>query len=87
MITGTRNIDSAAKFVRLLGSEGREEMNFSEWLKIPVSKREKLREETIEEIMEDGMPLPIYLLLHPGAELNDGQKEIIKKWAETKTDG
>ena len=60
--------------------EGRGKLNFSEWSKSSVQKRERLKEEIIEEIENKDMPLPIYLILHPRAELSDQQKQMLEYW-------
>ncbi len=62
-------------------NKGREELNFSEWEKLSAKEREKKKEDIMEEITGNDMPLPIYLITHSGAELNDEQKQIIKNWA------
>ncbi|MGE5363355.1 MAG: heme-binding domain-containing protein [Bacteroidota bacterium] len=50
-------------------SEGRREMNFSEWRKKYKS------EEVVEEIEKGKMPLRSYLWLHPQARLSDKEKK------------
>jgi len=59
---------------------GREELNFSEWNKLDDSKMEKKKEEIIEEISRDTMPLPIYLITHPSAKLSENDKLLLKNW-------
>lgn len=59
---------------------GREELNFSEWNKLDDSKMEKKKEEIIEEISRDTMPLPIYLITHPSAKLSEDDKLLLKNW-------
>ncbi len=66
--------------------EGREEFNFSLWLQLPIEKRERLKEKMLEEIYEDEMPLPIYLITHSDAKLSNQQKQEIKKWTESNSD-
>jgi hypothetical protein len=61
-------------------NEGRQKINFSEWLKQPEEKRQKIKDEMIEEILEGEMPLPIYLVMHPVSELSQQQKQAVKKW-------
>jgi hypothetical protein len=65
---------------------GRKNLNFSEWNSLSVEKRKKSREEIIEEISENEMPLPLYLITHSGAKLTDEQKLKLKHWAETISD-
>lgn len=59
---------------------GREELNFSEWNNLSDDKREHKKEEIIEEISRETMPLPIYLLTHPSASLDNNDKLLIKNW-------
>ncbi|MBZ0199656.1 MAG: heme-binding domain-containing protein [Ignavibacteriaceae bacterium] len=63
--------------------EGREELNFSEWNKYDAKKRNKKYKETYEEIEEGEMPMKIYLITHPGAGLNENEKQIIKNWTDS----
>ena len=63
----------------------RKHLNFSEWNNLPAAKKAKSKEEIIEEVSEDEMPLPIYLIMHSAAKLSDEQKMKLKEWAE-KTD-
>jgi hypothetical protein len=51
-------------------TEGRQEMNFSEWGAFPEEAEE------IEELIRaNAMPLPSYLPMHPEAQLTDAEKE------------
>jgi hypothetical protein len=59
---------------------GRQDLNFSEWNNMPESKQEHKKEEIIEEISRETMPMPIYLLTHPSASLSDDDKVLIKDW-------
>jgi heme-binding protein len=67
-------------------NDAREEINFSEWLLKPEEKRQKIKDEMIEEIEEGNMPLPPYLIMHPIAELTDEQIQILKNWAFANVD-
>jgi len=66
--------------------EGRGHLNFSEWNQLPIEKMQKIKEELIEEISQDKMPLPIYLITHSGAKLTDEQKMKLKVWVESDDD-
>jgi hypothetical protein len=57
---------------------GRKDLNFSEWYNLALKKREIKKEEIIEEISLDLMPMPIYLLTHPSAKLSREEKITIK---------
>lgn len=57
-------------------SEGRDEMNFSEW-KLKSKKAEHLKDEIKEVISEGEMPPWYYLPLHPGAKLTADEKKLL----------
>lgn len=63
--------------------EGRKELNFSEWSSYTIEKQRKKLEEIQEEVSEDKMPMPVYLLLHGDAELTVQQKMILQKWTSS----
>jgi hypothetical protein len=60
--------------------EGREHMNFSEWAHYTASQKNKLIEESMEEIEANKMPLKSYTLLHPESKLDPQEKETILNW-------
>jgi hypothetical protein len=62
--------------------KGRKKMNFSQWAKIPASKREARLNEICEEIKSDEMPLPPYLIMHSDAKLSQADKDILCQWVE-----
>jgi hypothetical protein len=66
-------------------SEGRENLNFSEWGTYSAKKQIKLAENIGEEIKEGEMPLMIYLILHSSAKLDERQKAIIYDWVASQT--
>jgi hypothetical protein len=66
--------------------EGRAEFNFSEWSLISPAKQAGLKNKMVEEIEEDKMPLPTYLIIHSNAKLSNQQKQIIKNWANVQSD-
>jgi hypothetical protein len=63
-------------------AKGRKKMNFSQWDKIPVTKREARLNEICEQIKADEMPLPPYLILHGDAKLSQADKDILCQWVE-----
>jgi len=65
-------------------NHAREHLNFSEWVNLPEDEREELRKEIWEEVDEGAMPLPIYLVLHGDAALDDADRDTLREWA---TDG
>lgn len=60
--------------------EGREHLNFSEWGNYSISEMKEKLEDINKEIMDDEMPLWIYLPLHPEAKLTDESKKMIYEW-------
>ena len=75
------NIVPVSYFLMSHINEGREHLNFSDWENLDSLKKEKLRKEIWEEVEKNKMPLSSYLKLHTEAELDETQKEVIKKWA------
>ena len=61
--------------------EGREEMNLSEWYAMPAQRQIKLRHEIADEVLEEEMPLPIYLITHSDARISENQKQLLKEWS------
>ena len=59
---------------------GRDDLNFSEWNKMEEKDKNHKREEIIEEISRDTMPIPIYLIAHPSASLSANDKLLLKNW-------
>ena len=60
---------------------GRDDLNFSKWNKMTENDKEITKEEIIEEISRDTMPMPIYLVTHPSASLSYDDKLLLKNWA------
>lgn len=63
--------------------EGRKHLNFSEFADMDAYDSTDIADEIIEVLDEEEMPIVPYLLLHPGASLNESQTQAIKDWAET----
>ena len=59
---------------------GREDLNFSEWNKMDEKDKNHKKEEIIEEISRDTMPIPFYIITHPSANLSAEDKLLIKNW-------
>lgn len=68
-------------------NRGRKMMNFSEWGKLSVSKRENKLAKICDKITDNEMPLPKYLILHPDAILSDSDKKILCNWADSLSNG
>jgi len=65
-------------------NDGRKRLNFSEWDKYDIQKREKKLEEIVELAELGEMPLSIYTLVHPNAKLDPLRVKILKDWVNKK---
>lgn len=63
--------------------EGRNALNFSDWGHLDPAQQAKAARETVHESAEGEMPMPIYLLTHPGARLAADEISILRGWAAT----
>ncbi len=63
--------------------EGKEHLNFDEFLGYSLRKQYHKLEETEEMVQEGHMPLDSYLWLHDDARLNEQQKKAIITWSES----
>ncbi len=61
--------------------EGREELNFSEWVSYNTKQQNHKRKECGEEVEEGEMPLWFYLPLHPEAKLQPKDIELLISWS------
>lgn len=61
--------------------EGRSRLNFSLWGAYDGKRRQRLAEELWEEVEKGEMPLPLYLLAHPGARLSQDETEVLRRWS------
>jgi hypothetical protein len=66
--------------------EGRDELNFSDWSDLAKRKKIKSLESIKDEVLEEHMPMPIYLVLHWDAKLTDEQRKQIADWANSYQD-
>lgn len=66
-------------------NEGREHLNFSTWNRLSIPEQHEALDELWEEVESGGMPLPIYLPLHPEARLSDADKAAIQAWVRVST--
>ena len=63
-------------------NEGKQELNFSEFVAYDDSTKLKKLKEIAEEVQEQKMPLESYLILHKDAKLNQNQISILISWTE-----
>ena len=67
-------------------TEGRSEMNFSQWGTYPAKKRTELVEKMCEEVREGKMPLKQYLWLHRDATLSEADWKSVCDWSADEAD-
>ena len=63
-------------------NEGKQELNFSEFVTYEDSTKLKKLEEIAEEVKEHKMPLDSYLLIHKDAKLTSQQISTLISWTE-----
>lgn len=61
-------------------NEGREHVNFSKWGDYSIGKQISLKEECVEEIQDNQMPLKSYTLIHTKAKLTSESKQMLVDW-------
>lgn len=61
-------------------NEGRERVNFSEWMNYNADQKKHILEEIIETVESKEMPLKGYLPMHPEANLTDVQRKILNDY-------
>ena len=61
--------------------EGREELNLSRWDDYDARAALRKLDHVIEEVEEGRMPHPQYVRLHPEADLDDDQRQVLVDWA------
>ena len=61
---------------------GKDELNFSNWSKYNLKRKEHKFEEIWEEVEEKKMPLPSYTWTHGDANLSEDQIELLVNWAK-----
>lgn len=62
--------------------KGRSKLDFSRWADLSKKEKLKLAGEIADEVEEGAMPLPVYLLMHPNASLDQMEREMIIDWTE-----
>ncbi len=69
-------------------TDGKKDLNFSTFTKLPIAVQNHKLEEVIEMVKEGEMPLPsyTYLGLHADAKLTNEQRELITVWAQKQMD-
>jgi hypothetical protein len=62
-------------------NEGKDAMNFSEYLSYKPKDQHHVMEELMDEVKEGHMPLDSYLWIHKDAKLSKEEKETLLIWA------
>lgn len=75
------NVAPVSWIVARHAEHGREYVNFDAWASYSAFERQDLFGEIAEYVENGEMPLPMYLPLHPEAELTDEQKATFIAWA------
>lgn len=74
-------IQPAAIFLGRHITEGKRELNFSEFGNYSLRRQYHKMEEVEEMVKGNEMPLTSYTLMHANSKLNENQKEILIKWS------
>ena len=60
--------------------EGKQELNFSEFATYNLKRQLKKLKSIAENVREDEMPLPSYLVIHKSSSLTTEQKQALVNW-------
>jgi hypothetical protein len=66
--------------------EGRKELNFSDWNSLSKLDKVSALDDIAEAIEEGEMPMKIYPITHPKANLSDTDREKLIEWTENFAD-
>lgn len=75
------NIQPVGWFLANHVTDGKQEVNFSQFNTYSIRRKVKKFHEISEQLEKGEMPLDSYLWIHRDAVLNDGQKNILMDWA------
>ena len=75
------NIQPVAWWLNNHITDGKKELNFSEYGKRTLPKQAKKLKKIAKEIQEGDMPLSSYTLIHKDAVLTDAEKKMLIDWA------
>ena len=62
---------------------GRERLNLSRWSEYSPVRRQRYLSEIANQVVDRGMPLPLYTKIHPEARLSDADIAALFKWTQT----
>jgi len=63
-------------------NEGRRNVNFSEWGKLPPDRQDRKLRQICDEVQDGVMPLSSYTPMHPQAKLSEPDKKTLCDWTE-----
>lgn len=61
---------------------GRSRLNLSEWEELREAKKRRHARKIVERTEAGEMPMPRYLLLHPGARLSEEELALLRAWRD-----
>ena len=62
-------------------TEGRRELNFSEWGRYNAKRQDRKLKEICEQVERGKMPMPIYTVMHPDAKLTASDRKALCDWS------
>lgn len=75
------NIQPVAWWLADHVKEGKNELNFNEFLSYKPKKAHHKLEEVVEQVQAGEMPLKSYTIVHRNADLDDAQRKTVADWA------
>ncbi len=66
--------------------EAREHLNLSEWDRYKELRAIAKLDQMCQEVLDDRMPLPAYLWMHPSAKLSQADIDLLCDWVEKARD-
>lgn len=66
--------------------EGRSHLNLSTWDQYSASRAIAKLDMMCQEVLDEKMPFPPYLIMHPGAKLSQEEIDLLCDWVETERD-
>lgn len=79
------NVAPASWFVADHVDHGRRHLNFSTWARYDRDRAEHLMGDICKEVKSGTMPMPSYLLLHPGAKLTPQDVKTLCDWSTSES--
>jgi hypothetical protein len=67
-------------------SEGRKHFNMSEWGKYKTKRKYQKLSGIYQEVKDNSMPLPKYLIMHAEAKFTDAERDSLSSWAQTEAE-